>query len=114
MVALKIELVNPTPRTYVCGFGACPRLSACPAEAGPGRRAVLPFDLEATFRSTYRFDKLTALRLSKGRLSTGGPSSVRALDRWCGVKISEDLDVDFTNFGPNSYGQKSSGTSFKT
>ena len=28
-------------------------------------------------RSTYRFDKLTALRLSKGRLSTGGPSSLR-------------------------------------
>jgi hypothetical protein len=38
---------------------------------------VLLFDLEATFRSTYRFDKLTALRLSKGRLSTGDPSSLR-------------------------------------
>ncbi len=38
---------------------------------------VLSFDLESTFRSTYRFDKLTALRLSKGRVSTGGPSSLR-------------------------------------
>ncbi len=37
---------------------------------------VLSFNFEATFRSTYRFDKLTALRLSKGRLSTGGPSSL--------------------------------------
>ncbi len=74
----------------------------------------MSFDLEATFRSTYRFDKLTALRLSKGRLSTGDPISGRALDRWCGVKIPDDLDVDFTNFEPNSYGPKSSGASFKT
>ncbi len=40
-------------------------------------RGVLSFDLEATFRSTYQFDKLTALRLSKGRLSTGGLSPLR-------------------------------------
>jgi hypothetical protein len=91
MIALKIEPVNPSPQTYVCGFGARPRLSACPAQTGLGRRAGLSFDLEANF----------------------GPSSGRGLDRWCGVKIPDDLDVDFTNFGPNSYGPKSSGASFK-
>ncbi len=53
-------------------------------QTGAGRhvRGVLSFDLEATFRSTYRFDKLTALRLSKGRLSTGGPISGLGLDEW--------------------------------
>ncbi len=40
-------------------------------------QAVLSLDLEALFRLTYRFDKLMALRLSKGRLSTGGPSSLQ-------------------------------------
>ncbi len=52
----------------------------------PYVRVVLSFDPEATFRSTYRFDKLTALRLSKGRLSTGGPSSGRGLARLYGAK----------------------------
>ena len=92
MVALKIEPVNPTPRTYVRGFGALPAPVCVPSTGRPRQANRLSFDLEATF----------------------DPISGRALDRWCGVKIPDDLDVDFTNFGPNSYGPKSSGASFKT
>jgi hypothetical protein len=69
MVALKIEPVNLTPRTYVRGFGALPAPVCVPSTGRPRQANRLSFDLEPTF----------------------DPISGRALDRWCGVKIPDDL-----------------------
>ena len=77
----KPRATNLLSRLWGVVFRETPNIYPCTHIQG-----ALSLNSEATFRSIYRFDKLTALRLSKGRLSTGGPSSSRGLDRCYGVK----------------------------